>query len=143
MIAVESAFDPNAVSPKGAVGLMQIMPDTGARYGLVEARGRSVAQQLVDPTINLRIGTRYLRDLLALFEQDLTLALAAYNAGENTVRQYGNRVPPYPETREYVALVQQFQVFYRPPAAAPVVSKRPRLVLPPRATPNAGSEGPP
>ena len=82
MIAVESAFDPNAVSPKGAVGLMQIMPETGARYGLVEARGRSIAQQLVDPTINLRIGTRYLRDLLALFEQDLTLALAAYNAGE-------------------------------------------------------------
>jgi soluble lytic murein transglycosylase-like protein len=132
MIAVESAFDPNAVSPKGAVGLMQILPDTGARYGLADGRRRTIAQQLVDPTINIRIGVRYLHDLLAMFEQDVTLALAAYNAGEQVVRQYGNRVPPFAETREYVALVQQFHMLYRPVVATPTSATRPRLVLPPR-----------
>jgi soluble lytic murein transglycosylase-like protein len=133
MIAVESAFDPNAISPKGAVGLMQILPDTGARYGLADDRRRTIAQQLVDPTINIRIGVRYLRDLLAMFEDDVTLALAAYNAGEQVVRQYGNRVPPFPETREYVALVQQFHMLYRPVVVKPPRSTRPRLVFPPRA----------
>jgi soluble lytic murein transglycosylase-like protein len=140
MIAVESAFDPNAVSPKGAVGLMQILPDTGARYGLADGRRRTIAQQLVDPTINIRIGVRYLHDLLAMFEQDVTLALAAYNAGEQVVRQYGNRVPPFAETREYVALVQQFHLLYRPVVATPTSPTRPRLVLPPRAPQRAQDE---
>jgi soluble lytic murein transglycosylase-like protein len=114
VIAVESAFEPDAVSAKGAVGLMQIVPATGARYGLIEHRGGTVAQQLLDPAINVRIGARYLRDLLELFDNDLSLALAAYNAGEESVRQNGNRIPPFRETQAYVALVRQFQTLYEP-----------------------------
>jgi soluble lytic murein transglycosylase-like protein len=132
MIAVESAFEPAAVSPKGAVGLMQVMPDTGARYGLADDRRRTVAEKLLDPTINVRIGIRYLRDLLLMFEHDVTLALAAYNAGEQSVREYGNRVPPFPETREYVVLVRRFRELYEPAPTMPQ-NARPRLVLPPRA----------
>jgi len=115
VIAVESAFEPGAISAKGALGLMQVMPDTGARYGVAADRKRSLEQKLLDPEINLRIGTTYLHDLLALFADDLELALAAYNAGEQAVAHYANRVPPYPETREYVKLVQQFYELYRPP----------------------------
>ena len=135
VVAVESAFVPDAVSPKGAVGLMQVLPQTAARYGLADDRRRTVAQQLLDPTINVRVGARYLGDLLKQFEQDISLALAAYNAGEESVRHYGNRVPPFPETREYVALVQQFHLLYRPRPIAPPRSDRPRLVIPPRSLP--------
>jgi soluble lytic murein transglycosylase-like protein len=132
VVAVESAFVPDAISAKGAVGLMQVLPETAERYGLAADRRRTVEQQLLDPTINVRIGTRYLRDLLKHFEQDTSLALAAYNAGEESVRQYGNRIPPFPETREYVALVQQFHLLYRPKPAAPPPSARPRLLMPPK-----------
>ncbi|MGH8618110.1 MAG: lytic transglycosylase domain-containing protein [Burkholderiales bacterium] len=135
IIAVESGFEPTAISPKGAIGLMQVIPATGARYGLAADRQRTLEQKLADPATNLRIGTRYLRDLLARFSNDLTLALAAYNAGEGAVEQYGNRVPPYPETQEYVKLVQQFYALYRPPPPAPKPAGKPRLVLPPRAAP--------
>jgi len=119
VIAVESAFEPAAVSPKGALGLMQLTPDTGARYGIVADKVRSAEQKLLDPAINLSIGTRYLRDLLALFANDLNLALAAYNAGEQAVRHYKQSIPPFPETQEYVKLVRQFYALYRPPPAAP------------------------
>ena len=118
VIAVESAFEPDAVSAKGALGLMQIIPATAARYGIAERRNRTIAQQLLEPPTNIRIGARYLRDLLDLFGDDLALALAAYNAGEESVRHNGNRIPPFPETREYVALVRQFQALYRPPESA-------------------------
>jgi soluble lytic murein transglycosylase-like protein len=128
VIAVESAFEPAAVSAKGALGLMQLTPDTGARYGVVADKSRSVRQKLLDPAINLSIGTRYLRDLLALFTNDLGLALAAYNAGEQAVRRYQLSIPPFPETQEYVKLVRQFYALYRPlPAAAPQ-----RLLIPRR-----------
>ncbi len=136
MIAVESAFEPRAVSPKGALGLMQIMPATGERYGVSANTKRTVEQQLFDPATNLRIGTRYLRDLLQRFDQDLSLALAAYNAGEGAVEQYARTIPPYPETRDYVALVQQFEAYYRPPppVVAPTtparVKLKPRVVAP-------------
>jgi hypothetical protein len=129
VIAVESAFEPDAVSVKGALGLMQIIPATAARYGLAERRNRTVAQQLLDPPTNIRIGARYLRDLLDLFGDDLALALAAYNAGEESVRQNGNRIPPFPETREYVALVRQFQALYRPPESASPSVARPHIEL--------------
>ena len=119
VIAVESAFEPAAVSPKGALGLMQLTPDTGARYGIVADKVRSAEQKLLDPAINLSIGTRYLRDLLALFANDLSLALAAYNAGEQAVRHYKQSIPPFPETQEYVKLVRQFYALYRPPPAVP------------------------
>jgi soluble lytic murein transglycosylase-like protein len=118
VIAVESAFEPSAMSSKGALGLMQVMPDTGARYGLVADKKRTLEQKLLDPAINVRIGAMYLRDLLLLFANDVALALAAYNAGEQAVAHYANRIPPFPETQEYVKLVQQFYELYRPPASA-------------------------
>jgi len=97
LIAVESGYRPSARSPKGAIGLMQVLPATALRYGISDP-GRS-------PEVNLRVGTRYLDDLLTRFDDDLELALAAYNAGENAVLERGNRVPPYPETRQYVKAV--------------------------------------
>lgn len=130
MIAVESGYDPAAVSDKGAVGLMQVLPDTASRYGLAPDARRSVADKLKDPVVNVRIGARYLRDLLALFTGDETLALAAYNAGEQAVKQYGNRVPPYPETRDYVLLVRQFHALYAPPPAPGPKPARPTLHFP-------------
>jgi soluble lytic murein transglycosylase-like protein len=129
VIAVESAFQPDAVSPKGALGLMQIIPDTGERYGIVGDRKRTVVQKLLDPATNLRIGTRHLRELLGLFAQDLELALAAYNAGEQAVERYARTIPPFPETRQYVKLVQKFYAVYRPPPEPP--KPRPtRIVIP-------------
>ena len=119
VIAVESSFDPVALSARGAIGLMQIIPDTGVRYGLVPDGRRSVGDKLRDPAINVRIGTRYLRDLLTRFGNDVSLALAAYNAGEGNVASRANSVPPFAETREYVRLVRQVYALYRPPAAAP------------------------
>ncbi|MGD1984682.1 MAG: lytic transglycosylase domain-containing protein, partial [Chromatiaceae bacterium] len=99
VIRAESAYQADAVSSKGAVGLMQLMPATAERYGVVD---RS------DPEQNVQGGVAYLRDLLELFESDLRLALAAYNAGENAVMRYGNAIPPYPETQNYVRKVIRF-----------------------------------
>lgn len=130
VIAVESAFDPDAVSPKGAVGLMQVMPDTGERWGVTGDAKRSVADKLAQPAINLRVGTRHLREMLARYAGDVVLALAAYNAGEGAVDRHGG-VPPYPETREYVKLVALFHDWYRPPAPAPA----PAIVPAPPAAP--------
>lgn len=96
VITVESGYNQGAVSPKGATGLMQLLPGTAKRYGTVN---------LLDPGENIRAGARYLRDLLALFDNNLELALAAYNAGENAVIRHGHRLPPYAETRRYVPLV--------------------------------------
>jgi soluble lytic murein transglycosylase-like protein len=133
VIAVESSFEPEAVSARGAVGLMQIIPETGERYGIASDATRSVEQKLRDPTINLRVGTRYLHDLLALFADDLELALAAYNAGEKAVMRYDNTIPPFAETREYVKQVQQFRSFYRPPSPVPAKQIRIARVRAPRA----------
>lgn len=96
VISVESGYDSRAVSPRGATGLMQLMPATAARYGVRNVR---------DPQDNIRGGAAYLRDLLRMFGNDLELALAAYNAGEQAVIRNGNRLPPYAETRRYVPLV--------------------------------------
>ena len=98
VIQVESAYNPQAVSPKGAVGLMQLMPATAKRYGVIDR---------TDPVANLNGGARYLRDLLTLFNEDLTLALAAYNAGEQAVKKYNNKIPPYQETINYVNKVKK------------------------------------
>lgn len=92
VIAVESNFNPKAVSPKKASGLMQLLPQTAAQYGV---------KNIFDPEENVNAGTRYLKELLAKYH-DLTLALAAYNAGPERVDQYGRRVPPYLETMKYV-----------------------------------------
>ncbi len=96
VIKVESNFQPQARSPKGAVGLMQVMPATGRRFGAADLR---------DPRSNLSAGTQYLRWLLNRFDEDLTLALAAYNAGEGAVERYGRRIPPFAETQGYVGKV--------------------------------------
>ncbi len=99
VVRAESAYLADAVSSAGAVGLMQLMPGTAERYGVTNRR---------DPAQNLRGGTEYLRDLLQMFDNDLQLALAAYNAGENAVIKYGRQIPPYNETQNYVRKVIRF-----------------------------------
>lgn len=96
VIQVESGYRSQAVSPKGAVGLMQLMPETAERFGV------TLPSQ---PEANLAAGTRYLRTLLDLFDQRLDLALAAYNAGEGAVIRHRNQIPPYRETQDYVPAV--------------------------------------
>lgn len=109
LIAVESGYRAAAVSPKGAVGLMQVLPETAEAHGVRNA---------LDLRGNLTAGTRHLGVLLAHFDNRLDLALAAYNAGEAAVRQHGNAIPPYPETRHYVPAVLAKYRAARPGAGA-------------------------
>ena len=104
VVRAESAFRADAVSDKGAQGLMQLMPDTARRFGVSDP---------FDPGQNLRAGARYLALLLETFDNDLRLAVAAYNAGPSAVINYGRQVPPYPETRRYVEKVLAFYKAYR------------------------------
>jgi len=107
---------------------MQVIPDTGERYGLTGDAHRSTAQLLLDPATNLRIGTRYLRDLLDQFSNSVPLALAAYNAGEGSVIDHANTIPPFAETRDFVRRVQMVYALYRPlPAASPGPVRLPKL----------------
>ena len=116
VIHVESGYNPAARSPKGALGLMQVMPETAARYGI-----RNPARSI---EANLSAGTRYLRDLMAMFGGRLDLVLAAYNAGENAVLRYGHRIPPYRETQEYVPAVLAKYREWQDPAPAPAGPRR-------------------
>lgn len=116
VMAAESAFNPHAVSPKGAVGLMQIMPATAERYGLQGDKKKSIEQKLTDPKTNIRLAARYLRDLHKLFPAQPELVIASYNAGEGAVQKYNNAIPPYQETRNYVKIVKQFYQLYKPAA---------------------------
>lgn len=116
LIATESGFDARAVSPKGAVGLMQLMPATASRFGVAGEARRSVEQKLTEPAINVSAGTRYLRHLLDLFDGRTDLALAAYNAGEGAVQRAGNRIPAYRETQNYVKSVLGLYAQLKPPA---------------------------
>lgn len=93
IVTVESGYDPQARSPAGAVGLMQLIPETAERFGV---------KNITDPLDNLRGGARYLRFLLAMFKNNLELVLAAYNAGEGAVTQAGYKIPNFAETKAYV-----------------------------------------
>ena len=114
VMAVESGFNPTAVSPKGAIGLMQVIPDTGARFGIATDKRGTVEQKLADPRLNIATGVRYLRWLMELFPNNLELVLAAYNAGEGAVQRYNNQIPPFPETQQYVSTVLEFYRLYQP-----------------------------
>lgn len=103
VIKTESAYNAQAVSPKGALGLMQLMPATAKRYGVTNA---------LDPVENIQGGARYLKDLMVKFNNDLSLVLAAYNAGEMAVLRHRHSVPPYRETQNYVPTVlRHYQAF--------------------------------
>jgi soluble lytic murein transglycosylase-like protein len=95
IIRAESAYDSGAVSPKGAVGLMQLMPETATQYGV---------SNLFDPSDNIKGGVKYLKDMIKLFNGDTAKVLAAYNAGQEALKKF-NGIPPYAETREYIRRV--------------------------------------
>jgi soluble lytic murein transglycosylase-like protein len=116
MIRVESGFNAKAISPKGAQGLMQLMPQTAARLGVADP---------MDPVANVEGGTRYIRELLDRYHLDLSKALAAYNAGPERVEQF-NGIPPYPETIAYVTkVIKEFNSRKPTPASRKVDVARP------------------
>ena len=104
IIQAESSYNPRARSPRGAVGLMQLMPATGRRFG---------AKNLTDPTANVYAGARYLRYLLEIFDNNKKLAIAGYNAGEYAVKRHGNKIPPYKQTQKYVNKVMSLYEAHR------------------------------
>jgi soluble lytic murein transglycosylase-like protein len=99
VISAESGYNPAAMSRAGAVGMMQLMPETAKRYGV---------KNMLDPVDNIHGGVQYLRDLLMMFKGNVELAVAAYNAGENAVIRYGMKIPPFAETTHYVPKVLGF-----------------------------------
>ena len=115
MIVAESGFDHLAVSPKGAIGLMQLMPETAKRFGVNADKSKSVELKLRDPKTNINAGAKYLRTLINMFPGKLELAIASYNAGEGAVQKYGNKIPPYKETQNYVSTVIQTYLALKPP----------------------------
>jgi soluble lytic murein transglycosylase-like protein len=125
VIKVESNYNPQAVSSKGARGLMQLMPDTARRFGVADP---------FDPIDNIQGGTRYLKYLLDLYKGDSLLALAAYNAGEGAVEKYG-AIPPYPETLNYLMLVGRQMQKTAATAPPPPVSTVPKAAEVPPSGP--------
>lgn len=127
VIAAESGFDTQVVSPRGAVGLMQIMPTTAEEHGVKATEARTVEDQLIDPRINIQTGARLLARLQAQFPQRTDLVVAAYNAGAGAVRRAGRQVPDVAETRKYVRTVMQIYQFLLPP---PTLQRRARALDP-------------
>ena len=123
VIAAESNFDPKAISRRDARGLMQLLPTTASRLGV---------KNIFDPQENIEAGTHYLSDLLQLYKNDLSLTLAAYNAGPERVQQYGKRVPPFAETISYIRRVQQTYE-HRKVGGPSATNKTPPRTLPPAA----------
>ena len=118
MVQVESNYNPYAVSPRGARGLMQLIPDTARRFGVTD---------VFDPEENLGGGIRYLKYLMEMFDGDLQLSLAAYNAGENVVARRRS-VPPIPETRNYLRKIGAIYPLRRPSPSRAVTNSAPRIV---------------
>ena len=134
LIQAESAFNPRAVSPKGARGLMQLMPATAAEHAVADP---------FNPAENIRAGVKYLKQLLDSYDGKVELALAAYNAGPGAVKKYGGKVPPYRETQNYVARIQETAPATRMPSTrvyrvVEIVDGR--EVVRYTGTPRAGSE---
>lgn len=151
LMAAESGFDIDAVSPKGAVGLMQLMPATAERYGVRADAKQTVAHKLTDPRINIAAGSRYFSDLLKMFDGSMELALAAYNAGEGAVQRAGRRIPDYRETQNYVKTVMQLYAHLKPAAVSRLLTastsrgakpaSRVRMeIAPPSAERDSGAE---
>jgi soluble lytic murein transglycosylase-like protein len=132
LIATESGFNASAVSPKGAMGLMQLMPATAKRYG---------ATRPFDPAANIAAGAWYLKDLLAAYSGKLELALAAYNAGEGAVLKAGNTIPNYPETQNYVKTVMQMYEALKPPKPLIAAQASSNKTLPPAPDPLKPTRG--
>ena len=122
VVATESGFNAQAVSPKGALGLMQLMPATAEQYGVRADPKRTQEAKLFDPRINIAAGSRYLSYLLKMFKGDFELAVAAYNAGEGAVQRAGNKIPNYHETQNYVKTVLQLYAYLKPAATATATS---------------------
>ncbi|MBI2768768.1 MAG: lytic transglycosylase domain-containing protein [Burkholderiales bacterium] len=145
LIATESGFDSSAVSPKGAIGLMQVMPATAERYGVSADRKTTLEKKLADPRVNIRAGSSYLSYLLKLFPGNLELALAAYNAGEGAVQRAGNKIPNFRETQNYVKTVMQLYGMLKPPSMSAGGGRSPariRMELPAvPAAPMGGAAG--
>lgn len=124
IITVESGYNPQARSPAGAIGLMQLMPGTAQKYGV---------RNIWDPLENLQGGARYLRFLLAMFPNKLDLVLAAYNAGEGAVQQAGMKIPPYAETQAYVPNVitqyQRYRAAVTPAGTVPAPTTNRELLI--------------
>ncbi|TNF55900.1 MAG: lytic transglycosylase domain-containing protein [Burkholderiales bacterium] len=114
VIATESGFNARAVSHRGAVGLMQLMPSTAAELGVQASASQTLAERLTDPRTNVQAGARYLAQQLVRFDGRLELALAAYNAGAGAVLRAGRRVPDFPETQQYVRKVLRLYEQLRP-----------------------------
>lgn len=130
LIATESGFNARAVSPKGAIGLMQLIPPTAERYGVRADKNLAIQEKLTDPKTNIRAGSSYLSYLIKLFPGQIELAIAAYNAGEGAVQRAGNKIPNYPETKNYVKTVMQLYSHLKPPGmVAAIAPSRVRMEM--------------